>query len=134
MSATPHADLAGRGQLRLRVVPDRRRSPRAQKKSKVLLNLNVPKRWSGEVRTTRLGSRIYEEAVDFRSDLGPRVPLLGGPTVHHERDAGTDTDAYDDGAASITPPVLDLTDTTTDEGLAASITSAITAAAAAGTT
>ena len=27
----------------------------------------------------------------------------------HERDEGTDTDAYDDGAASITPLVLDLT-------------------------
>ena len=29
--------------------------------------------------------------------------------MRHERNAGTDTDAYDDGAASVTPLLLDLT-------------------------
>jgi 5'-nucleotidase len=78
----------------------------------VLLNVNVPKRWTGEVRATRIGARIYEEVVDFRRDPRGREYLwLGGPGVRHERDAGTDTDAYDDGAVSITPLVLDLTDT-----------------------
>jgi 5'-nucleotidase len=78
----------------------------------VLLNVNVPKRWNGEVRATRLGARIYEELVDFRRDPRGREYLwLGGPGVRHERDAGTDTDAYDDGAVSITPLILDLTDT-----------------------
>jgi len=78
----------------------------------VLLNVNVPKRWTGEVRATRLGARIYEEVVDFRRDPRGREYLwLGGPGVRHERDPGTDTDAYDDGAVSITPLVLDLTDT-----------------------
>src|SRR6185436_14045390 len=33
-----------------------------------LLNLNVPASWTGEVRATRLGARIYEELVDFRVD------------------------------------------------------------------
>jgi 5'-nucleotidase len=75
-----------------------------------LLNVNVPKGWTGEVRATRLGARIYEEVVDFRVDPRGREYLwLGGPGVRHERDAGTDTDAYDDGAASVTPLVLDLT-------------------------
>jgi 5'-nucleotidase len=75
-----------------------------------LINLNVPGEWTGEVRATRLGSRIYEEIVDFRRDPRGREYLwLGGPGVRHERDEGTDTDAYDDGAASITPLVLDLT-------------------------
>ena len=75
-----------------------------------LLNLNVPLEWSGEVRKTRLGQRLYEEVIDFRRDPRGREYLwLGGPGVRHERDAGTDTDAYDDGAASITPLVLDLT-------------------------
>jgi 5'-nucleotidase len=82
-----------------------------------LVNINVPKAWTGEVRATRLGSRIYEEVVDFRQDPRGREYLwLGGPGVRHERSPGTDTDAYDDGAASITPLVLDLTQRT-DEGL-----------------
>jgi 5'-nucleotidase len=75
-----------------------------------LLNLNVPLDWTGEVRRTRLGARLYEEIIDFRKDPRGREYLwLGGPGVRHDRDAGTDTDAYDDGAASITPLVLDLT-------------------------
>ena len=40
--------------------------------------------------------------------------------MRHERNAGTDTDAYDDGAASITPLVLDLTHHE-DDGLTAGI-------------
>jgi 5'-nucleotidase len=78
----------------------------------------VPPRWNGQVRATRLGARIYEEVVDFRRDPRGREYLwLGGPGVRHERDEGTDTDAYDDGVASITPLVLDLTNTT-DQKLA----------------
>lgn len=80
--------------------------------SGTLLNVNVPRAWTGEVRATRLGARIYEEVVDFRKDPRGREYLwLGGPGVRHERDAGTDTDAYDDGAASVTPLLLDLTAT-----------------------
>ena len=75
-----------------------------------LLNLNAPKSWTGEIRTTRLGARLYEEIIDVRTDpRGREYMWLGGPGVRHERDAGSDTDAYDDGAASITPLVLDLT-------------------------
>lgn len=76
----------------------------------VLLNLNVPRHWSGEVRSTRLGARIYEQQVDFRTDPRGREYLwIGGSGVRHERNEGTDTDAYDDGAASLTALVLDLT-------------------------
>jgi 5'-nucleotidase len=76
----------------------------------LLLNLNVPPGWRGDLRATRLGERIYEEVVDFRTDPRGREYLwLGGPGVRHERDAGTDTDAYDDAVASITPLLLDLT-------------------------
>lgn len=75
-----------------------------------LLNLNVPANWNGDVRRTRLGSRLYEEVIDVRKDpRGREYMWLGGPGVRHERDAGSDTDAYDDGAASITPLILDLT-------------------------
>jgi 5'-nucleotidase len=87
----------------------------------VLLNVNVPPGWNGHVRATRLGARIYEEVVDFRLDPRGREYLwLGGPGVRHERDEGTDTDAYDDGVASITPLVLDLT-SVAEHGVVASI-------------
>ncbi|MGH7439627.1 MAG: 5'/3'-nucleotidase SurE [Polyangiaceae bacterium] len=84
--------------------------PRADGKRALLLNLNVPARWNGQLRATRLGARIYDEVVDFRSDPRGREYLwLGGPDVRHERDEGSDTDAYDDGVASLTPLLLDLT-------------------------
>lgn len=91
-----------------------------------LLNLNVPLDWNGEVRKTRLGARLYEEVIDFRRDPRGREYLwLGGPGVRHERSPGSDTDAYDDGAASITPLILDLT-----SGDEAAITDRVIAAAA----
>jgi 5'-nucleotidase len=75
-----------------------------------LLNLNVPPGWDGSIRPTRLGARIYEEIVDFRFDpRGGEYLWLGGPGVRHEHNPGTDTDAYDEGAASLTPLLLDLT-------------------------
>jgi len=106
-SAHAHADLVAAAELSARIAFDLlKRRPAAG----VLLNLNVPKGWTGEVRATRLGARIYEELVDFRRDPRGREYLwLGGPGVRHERDPGTDTDAYDDGAASVTPLLLDLT-------------------------
>lgn len=80
-----------------------------------LLNLNVPADWNGQVRRTRLGARLYEEVIDIRTDpRGREYMWLGGPSVRHEHDEGSDTDAYDEGFASITPLVLDLT--TPDDG------------------
>ncbi len=75
-----------------------------------LLNLNFPKGWNGQVRGTRMGTRIYEERVEFRRDpYGGEYLWLGGPGVRHEKNPGSDTDAYDAGVASITPLLLDLT-------------------------
>ena len=75
-----------------------------------LLNLNVPADWTGEIRCTRLGARLYEEIIDVRVDpRGREYMWLGGPGVRHEADPGSDTDAYDAGAASMTPLLLDLT-------------------------
>lgn len=74
-----------------------------------LLNLNVPREWNGEVKKARLGARIYEEVIEFRTDPRGREYLwLGGSGVSHQRDPGSDTDAYDEGFASLTPLVLDL--------------------------
>lgn len=85
-----------------------------------LLSLNVPRDWNGSVRATRLGARIYEEAIEFRRDpRGGEYLWIGGSGVRHERGATvgapsdgaleTDTDADDDGAASLTSLVLDMT-------------------------
>jgi 5'-nucleotidase len=107
-SAHATADLTAVGALCARVAFELLAAPRGARAP--LVNVNVPPRWNGEVRATRLGARIYEELVDFRRDPRGREYLwLGGPGVRHEREAGTDTDAYDDGAASITPLLLDLT-------------------------
>lgn len=77
-----------------------------------LLSCNFPKDWDGRVRATRLGTRIYEERVEFRLDPYQREYLwLGGPGVTHAKSDGTDTDAHDERIASITPLVLDLTST-----------------------
>jgi 5'-nucleotidase len=106
-SAHPSLDLAAVAALSARVALALPRTPRARG---VLFNLNVPPAWNGSVRATRLGARIYEEIVDFRFDpRGAEYLWLGGPGVRHERDPGTDTDAYDEGVASLTPLLLDLT-------------------------
>ena len=93
-----------------------------------LLNLNVPEHWNGEVRRTRLGARLYEEVIDVRTDpRGRDYMWLGGPGVRHESDPGSDTDAYDDGVASITPLVLDLTRPAADDaGLTDRLVSTLT--------
>jgi 5'-nucleotidase len=106
-SAHPAVDLVAGAQLTMRVALELLAAAAARA---VLLNVNIPPKWNGRVQPTRLGARIYEEVVDFRRDPRGREYLwVGGPGVRHERDPGTDTDAYDDGFASITPLLLDLT-------------------------
>jgi len=122
-SAPGAADLASVAALSARIAMGLLAGHPARR---ILLNVNVPKRWTGEVRATRVGARIYEEVVDFRHDPRGREYLwLGGPGVRHERDPGTDTDAYDDGAASITPLVLDLS-SASEEAAARAIADQVT--------
>jgi 5'-nucleotidase len=110
VAASVHAsvDMARAGEVTVRVAIALLEEKRA---SSALLNLNFPKGWTGEVRATRLGTRIYEDMVDFRRDPRGREYLwIAGPGVRHDHDPGSDTDAFDEGAASITPLLLDLTD------------------------
>jgi 5'-nucleotidase len=76
----------------------------------LLLNVNFPRgeRWA--VRATRLGTRVYKNAVEFRRDPRGREYLwLGGPGgVEHREVPGSDTEAYDQGVVGVTPLVLDL--------------------------
>lgn len=93
-----------------------------------LLNLNLPPKWTGELRRTRLGSRLYEEIIDVRRDpRGREYMWLGGPNVRHEHDPGSDTHAYDEGAASLTPLLLDLS-RSDDSGLCEKLADLVTRA------
>jgi 5'-nucleotidase len=75
-----------------------------------LFNVNIPPGDHWPVRATRLGSRLYAEDVDYRKDPRGREYLwIGGAgEVRHAHVPGSDTEAYDDGAASVTPLSLDL--------------------------
>jgi 5'-nucleotidase len=75
-----------------------------------LVNVNVPPGAGWPVVATRLGLRLYEDIVEFRHDPRGREYLwIGGGGVRHEELAGSDTEAYDRGAVSVTPLLLDLT-------------------------
>ncbi|MEO8903785.1 MAG: 5'/3'-nucleotidase SurE, partial [Polyangiaceae bacterium] len=74
----------------------------------LLLNLNVPKGHT-KIRATRLGRRIYHDEVDFRRDpRGREYMWLGGPSAEHTGLPGSDTEAFDEGVASLTALSLDL--------------------------
>ncbi|APR77219.1 5-nucleotidase SurE [Minicystis rosea] len=75
-----------------------------------LLNVNIPPGDRWPVRATRLGARLYSEDVDYRRDPRGREYLwIGGAgEVRHDLVPGSDTEAYDEGAASVTPLSLDL--------------------------
>jgi 5'-nucleotidase len=112
LSAHTSLDMARVAKASARVAGALLREVRAGTPRGVLLSLNFPKGWDGRVRATRLGTRIYEERVEFRKDpYGREYLWLGGPSVRHEKDEGTDTDAYEEGVASVTPLLLDLTST-----------------------
>lgn len=76
-----------------------------------LLNVNFPVGHEWTVRGTSLGRRIYHDEVEFRLDPRGREYLwIGGPGATHERQAGSDTQAFDDGVVGVTPLILDLHD------------------------
>jgi 5'-nucleotidase len=104
-TAAPHKPI---GQLAGKIALAMMHRPKVA--ALTLLNLNVPAQWNGSVRVTRLGERLYDQGIDFRTDPRGREYLwIGGPGgVRHDPAPGTDTDAYDEGVASLTPLVLDL--------------------------
>ncbi|WP_437986416.1 5'/3'-nucleotidase SurE [Sorangium sp. So ce117] len=74
-----------------------------------LLNINIPAGSSWPVRATRMGARLYTEEVIFRRDpRGHEYLWIGGAGVRHDLVPGSDTEAYDAGAVSVTPLTLDL--------------------------
>ncbi len=79
-----------------------------------LLNVNVPDRPEGEqaeVEVTRLGTRVYRDALVERLDpRGRRYYWIGGGPPSGILEAGTDIGALAAGRISVTPVRLDLTD------------------------
>jgi 5'-nucleotidase len=74
-----------------------------------LLNLNIPTGQSWKVCSTRLGRRLYDDDVLYRNDPRHREYLwIGGSRARHEGDEDTDTGAWDQGHASLTPISLEL--------------------------
>jgi 5'-nucleotidase len=74
-----------------------------------LLNINVPAGDSWQVVATRVGRRLYDDDVIYRSDPRGREYLwIGGTEVEHDRTDGTDTWAWEAGHIGVTPLSLDL--------------------------
>lgn len=76
----------------------------------LLLNVNVPAGGYDGVELTRLGHRVYEQAVVEKVDpRGRKYYWIAGTPVWEEEE-GTDCKAIADGKIAITPLHLDLTD------------------------
>ncbi|MEZ4374536.1 MAG: 5'/3'-nucleotidase SurE [Polyangiaceae bacterium] len=74
-----------------------------------LLNVNFPAGSEWKLAATRLGTRRYLDAVEFRQDpRGKEYLWIGGSGVEHNTLAGSDTEAFDRGEVGVTPLVLDL--------------------------
>jgi 5'-nucleotidase len=76
-----------------------------------LLNVNFPAGEIRGIRATRLGRRTYRDEISVRTDPRGREYLwIGGPGADpHEHIEGSDTEAVDEGYASVTPLALEVT-------------------------
>ncbi len=75
-----------------------------------LLNVNFPEGTPKGVRATRLGRRLYADEVVVRTDpRGREYIWIGGPGARHEHVEGSDTEAVEEGYASVTPLMIDVT-------------------------
>lgn len=81
---------------------------------KHLLNVNLPHRPWDEIRgvqATRLGTRVYSDALIEKTDpRGRAYYWIGGQEPVWESRPGTDFHAVSEGYISVTPLALDLTD------------------------
>jgi 5'-nucleotidase len=85
----------------------------------VLLNVNIPQDWTGEVRITRQSSKITRNVLQPGEDpRGRRYYWLSEQQFTGGIEPDTDHAAIRDGAASVTPLRIDQTDTPSLEHLA----------------
>ena len=70
----------------------------------MFLNINAPASWNGLMQTTSLGSRWYHNAIDMndRENIGVAYEV-GAAIIEDEDIPGTDCNAINSGAVSITP-------------------------------
>ena len=76
----------------------------------LLLNVNVPAGGFNGVSFTRLGRRIYRQAVVEKTDPRGRKYYWIAGTPEWQPESGTDHEAVSSGRISVTPLHLDLTD------------------------
>ena len=70
----------------------------------LILNINGPEQWNGNFQTVALGSRWYHNAIDMRDVDNIGVAFEVGAAIIHDEDIpGTDCNAINSGAVSITP-------------------------------
>ncbi|MEZ4442560.1 MAG: 5'/3'-nucleotidase SurE [Polyangiaceae bacterium] len=113
VSADNHADRAAAAALGAEVAERlwHQISSRSRIGPAPLLNVNVPAGSSWTLRPTRLGRRLYDDDVIYRHDPRGREYLwIGGSEVEHDLTEGTDTHAWEQGEASVTPLTLALDD------------------------
>ena len=76
----------------------------------VLLNVNVPNGAIKGVQLTRMGQRVYNDALVARVDpRGQPYYWIGGPLPSGIPDDGTDIGALHNGYISVTPIQMDMT-------------------------
>jgi 5'-nucleotidase len=76
----------------------------------VLINVNVPQPWNGDVRSTRQSSKITRNVLRPGADpRGRKYFWLDEQKIIQDIEPGTDQAAIRDGAISVTPLVLDHT-------------------------
>lgn len=110
VSADARADRRAAAQLGARVVEASWQLLSTEKQAMTpLLNVNIPAGNGWQLVATRLGRRLYADEVIYRRDPRNREYLwIGGSDVTHDRVAGTDTNAWEKGEASVTPLTLEL--------------------------
>ena len=82
--------------------------------SRLLVNVNIPAVPADEIRgfrVTRLGTRVYNDAIVEKTDpRGRPYYWIGGAAPSWERSHDTDFAAVEEGYVSLTPLLLDITD------------------------
>jgi 5'-nucleotidase len=72
-----------------------------------LLNVNLPRGRIQGVRATCLGRRMYHDPVTVRRDATGRMHFFVAGRPYHEDVEGADTEALEQGYASVTPLVME---------------------------
>jgi 5'-nucleotidase len=81
----------------------------AAKSGPCLLNVNYPPEGDWRKVATVSGRRVYSGGLDVRTDpRGRHYYWIGGDSVQHENEPGTDTEAFDAGQIGVTQLMLSL--------------------------